>query len=75
MRTCWFVVIRSRGTWWVDCEGRSYGSFSTANAAQQEAKRLAEAFGDQSRQCLVFAPSNGGHHDVVWTGADPRQAK
>jgi hypothetical protein len=71
MKTCWFIIIHSRGAWWVDCEGKSYGPFASPDEAQQEAKRLAEMFGDPSRRSLVFAPNAEGHQELVWTGPDP----
>jgi hypothetical protein len=23
MKTCWFLVVKARGEWWVDCEGKA----------------------------------------------------
>lgn len=74
MKTCWFIVVYSRDTWWVDCEGKSYGPFPSPDEAQREASRLAEVFGDPSRQSLVFAPDVDGRQGLVWTGPDPAEA-
>lgn len=74
MNTCWFIVIYSRDTWWVDCEGKGYGPFPSLDEARREARRLAEVFGDPSRRCLVFAPDLDGDQELVWTRTDSGDA-
>lgn len=71
MNTCWFVVIRSRGSWWVDCEGKSYGPFNDQDEAEQNAVTIAETFGDPSRQSLVYAPDDAGKLRVIWSADTP----
>ena len=41
MKTCWFIVIESMGSWWVDCEGKPYGPFDSSTDAAVAAKRIA----------------------------------
>lgn len=71
MKTCWFVVIFSNETWWIDCEGKSYGPFEDQRAAEEDAVRLAEAFGDPSRRSLVYAPDELGTLRLLWSEAQP----
>ena len=66
MKTCWFIVIESMGSWWVDCEGKSYGPFDTRDDAQAEARRIANTDGDEGRRSEVFAPTDDGSHRLVW---------
>lgn len=73
MSTCWFVVIRSRGSRCVDCEGKSYGPFVDQDQARQNAVRIAETFGDPSRQLLVYAPDDAGKLRMIWSGEEPRK--
>lgn len=67
MITCWFIVIESMGSWWVDCEGKSYGPFETREAAQGEAKRIALTYGDSKRRSQVYSAESDGTHQLIWT--------
>lgn len=71
MKTCWFIVIESMDSWWVDCEGKSYGPFDTRDDAQNEARRIAITYGDEGRRSEVFAPATDGTHRRIWVGPDP----
>lgn len=71
MKTCWFIVIKSMGSWWVDCEGKAYGPFDTRDAAQSEARRIAITYGDDGRRSEVFAPANDGSLRLIWKGPVP----
>ncbi len=71
MKTCWFIVIESMGSWWVDCEGKSYGPFETRDDAQSEARRIAITYGDDNRRSEVFAPTKDGTHRLIWKGPVP----
>jgi hypothetical protein len=64
--SCWYVVIESRGKYWVDCEGRALGPYDEIADATDGAVRLAEMFGDPARQLLVMVPDGLGHFDVAW---------
>lgn len=66
MQTRWFLVIRSSGQWWVDCEGRSFGPFDGAAEATVAAIRYAEVFTDDDRQSQVWSPDETGRMRQVW---------
>jgi hypothetical protein len=67
MKTCWFIVIESMGTWWVDCEGKAYGPFETRDDAQHEARRIALTYGNEGRRSQVYTAGDDGRHHLVWT--------
>lgn len=71
MKTCWFIVIESMGSWWVDCEGKAYGPFDSREDAQSEARRIAITYGDGERRSEVFAPTDQGSHRLIWKGPLP----
>lgn len=70
MVTCWFIVIESMGSWWVDCEGKSYGPFETRDDAQGEARRIAITYGDERRRSQVFSAELDGTHRLIWTAPE-----
>lgn len=69
MKTCWFVVIHTPSAWWVDCEGKAYGPFSTREEAAADAVRLAEAFGDPARRSDVYVPDDDHKLKLVWSSS------
>ncbi len=71
MKTCWFIVIESMGSWWVDCEGKAYGPFDSREDAQSEARRIAITYGDGERRSEVFSPTDQGSHRLIWKGPLP----
>lgn len=71
MRTCWFIVVESMGTWWIDCEGKAYGPFESQHEARSEATKIATTYGDPDRVALVFAPDDDGQQRLVWTQLEP----
>ncbi len=71
MRTCWFIIFESMGSWWVDCEGKAYGPFHSDDEARSEAKRIAVTFGDETRRSQIYAASGGGGHRLIWSGPAP----
>ena len=71
MKTCWFIVIESMGSWWVDCEGKAYGPFESRDDAQSQARRIAMTYGDDGRRSEVFAPTDQGSHRLIWKGPVP----
>lgn len=71
MKTCWFIVIESMGAWWVDCEGKAYGPFDSRTEAEGEAKRIALAYGDETRRSQVYAAGENGSHRLIWSGPIP----
>ena len=66
MRTCWFIVIESMGIWWVDCEGKAYGPFTSKDEAKIEAIRIAITYGDADRRSEVFATEADGTPRRIW---------
>jgi len=72
MKTCWFLVVRARGEWWVDCEGKSYGPFENVDHATSNAVRFGQVFGDAGRQSQVWAPDDSGRMRQVWSAAAPK---
>ena len=66
LKTRWFLVIKSVDNWWVDLEGRSFGPFSSADAARDSAISYAEIFSDSERCSQVFVPDNTGRLQIVW---------
>lgn len=71
MKTCWFIVIESMGSWWVDCEGKPYGPFDSSTDAAVAAKRIALTYGDDHHRSQVYAGAPHGGHQLIWTGPDP----
>ncbi len=67
MRTCWFIVVESMGSWWIDCEGKAYGPFESSLEARSEAQRVAATYGDPDRIALIFAPGEDGRQELVWS--------
>jgi hypothetical protein len=81
MSTALYVVISSRGSWWVDVEGKAHGPFATRDAAALEATQLAQFAAHTGRESEVLVPDDTGRHRVVWTSqsaaddiAEPRHA-
>lgn len=74
VKTCWFLVVKARGEWWVDCEGKSYGPFESADLATSNAIRFGEVFGDAGRQSQVWAPDDTGRMQHIWSGDAPERA-
>jgi hypothetical protein len=68
MKTCWFVVIESLGSWWVDCEGKAYGPFENRDEAHGEAKRIAVTYGDKYRRSRIYSAEPDGSHKLIWSG-------
>lgn len=62
-----YVVILSRGRWWVDFEGRAFGPFETKDLASAEAKHLAQYQAHSGRTAEVLVPDDSGRHRVTWT--------
>ena len=69
MKTCWFLVVRVRDSWWVDSEGKSFGPFETVERATSNAIRFGEIFNDAARQSQVWAPDDHGRMRQVRSGA------
>jgi hypothetical protein len=70
MSTALYVVISSRGDWWVDIEGRASGPFATREAAAVEATQLAQFAAHTGRESEVLVPDDSGRHRVVWASEE-----
>jgi hypothetical protein len=72
MATALYVVIQSRGKWYVDFEGKGHGPFETREAAALEGKQLAEFSSHMGRASEVLVPDKDGKYWVVWDSRDVR---
>ena len=66
MQSCWYIVIRSRGAWWVDCEGTQTGPYPDVAVATDAAVIRARLHGDRAKRLQVMVPGEGRRFDVVW---------
>ena len=65
--TALFIVIQSRGRWWVDLEGHSFGPFDTREQAALEGRTRAQSTGFDGRLSEVLVPDSAGKYWVVWS--------
>ena len=66
-----FVVIQSRGNWWVDFEGKAYGPHETMDLAVSNGLELAKYCAHTGRRSEVLAPDERGRYSVLWdSGAE-----
>jgi hypothetical protein len=70
MATALYIVIESRGKWWVDFEGRPHGPHETREAAAIEARNQAQFMSHMNRPSEVLVPDGDGKYWVVWTSRD-----
>ncbi len=66
MATALYIVIQSRGKWWIDFEGRSHGPFDKREAAALEARNQAQFTAHMNRPSEVLVPDSNGKYWVVW---------
>ncbi|MEQ1769983.1 MAG: DUF2188 domain-containing protein [Devosia sp.] len=66
MATTLYVVIMSRGKWFVDVEGSSHGPYETRASAALEAKKLAEYMVSPTAPAEVIVPDEDGKFWVIW---------
>ena len=64
--TALYIVIQSRGKWWVDFEGRAHGPHETREAAALEARNQAQFTAHMNRASEVLVPDAEGKFWVVW---------
>lgn len=72
MATALYVVILSRGKWYVDFEGKGHGPFESREAAALEGRQLAQFTAHMGRNSEVLVPDEGGKYWVVWDSRDER---
>ncbi|HEX4298352.1 MAG TPA: hypothetical protein VHZ56_10045 [Devosia sp.] len=66
MATALYIVIQSRGKWWVDFEGRAHGPHDSRETAALEARNQAQFMAHMERPSEVLVPDNVGKYWVVW---------
>jgi hypothetical protein len=66
--TCLYIVLQSRGAWWVDREGKSLGPYTTRDEAESGAFHLIEVFGDPTRPTEVWSRDDAGKIRLIWKG-------
>jgi hypothetical protein len=64
--TALYIVIHSRGKWWVDFEGRAHGPHDSREAAAMEARNQAQFTAHMNRPSEVLVPDSEGKYWVVW---------
>lgn len=67
MKTCWFVVLKAQGRWWVDREGRRFGPVDGKEEAINYARMLVEAHRDPERQSQVWLYEQVGRPVLIWS--------
>jgi hypothetical protein len=70
MATALYIVIQSRGKWWVDFEGRAHGPHDTREAAAMEARNQAQFSAHMDRPSEVLVPDGAGKYWVVWNSSN-----
>ena len=70
MGTALYIVIQSRGKWWVDFEGRAHGPHETREAAALEAKNQAQFMAHMNRASEVLVQGSDSKYWVVWNSRD-----
>jgi hypothetical protein len=68
--TALYIVIESRGKWWVDFEGRAHGPHDTREAAALEARNQAQFMAHMNRPSEVLVPDVEGKFWVIWNSRD-----
>ena len=61
-----YIVIFSRGKWWVDFEGRAHGPHDSREAAALEAGNQAQFMAHMNRPAEVLVPDADNKYWVVW---------
>lgn len=70
MATALYIVIQSRGKWWVDFEGRAHGPHDARETAAMEARSQAQFCAHNGRPAEVLVPDSEGKFWVVWNSRD-----
>lgn len=69
--TAIYIVIESRGGWYVDFEGKAYGPFDSQDTAAIEAGDLAKFSAHAGRRSQVQIPDGSGKYRIAWqSGTD-----
>ncbi len=70
MSTALYIVIKSRGKWWVDFEGHSHGPHDTREAAALEARAQAQFSAHLDRPSQVMVPDGAGKYWIIWNSSN-----
>ena len=70
LTTALYIVIQSRGKWFVDFEGRAHGPHESREAAALEARNQAQFSAHMNRPSEVLVPDAEGKFWVVWNSRD-----
>ena len=70
MTTALYIVIESRGKWWVDFEGRAHGPHDSREKAALEARNQAQFMAHMDRPSEVLVPDAEGKYWVIWNSRD-----
>lgn len=62
---CLYIVIPYRNRWWVDCEGKAHGPFSSQEMAGRSAIEIARIFGESDRPWQVLSRGENGRFTVI----------
>ncbi len=70
MATALYIVLQSRGKWWVDFEGHSKGPFETRELAALDARSQAQFASHVERASEVLVPDGEGKYWIVWSSRE-----
>jgi len=70
MRKTMYIVIQSRGHWWIDCEGKPYGPFDTEAEAIAEGPEFITLMGNDENRNELYVRDETGHFQLVWSNRD-----
>ena len=63
----WYVVVESPRQWWVDCEGKPFGPFSTTSPMQRMVRSSWPPHSaDDDRRLQVMVPNGVGGFEIAW---------
>jgi hypothetical protein len=69
MRNIWYIVIQSRGAWWIDREGKAYGPFDSQAEAIAAGPQFIELMGDPAHNNQLYVADESGKFQVVWANS------
>jgi hypothetical protein len=69
-RVTWYIVIFSKGRWWIDCEGKPYGPFDNEADAIAEGPKFITLMGNPDHRNDLYVRDDDGRYRVVWSSED-----
>ena len=71
-----YIVLHSRQRWWVDFEGRAYGTFTSKELAKTEAISMARFMSHAGKSTEVRVPDDTGKWWMEWESeTDPKWSR